>query len=101
AYLLDILDSGFAYTVLRVADEIINQPVQHALQRLVESQSLGSLGIKLCHFAIEALEKRNASANFFQRQEVRFITVIQVGRVVGDRVGEVDQLGFERWTLAE
>ena len=32
---------------------------------------------------------------------MRFVAVVQVGRVVGDFVGQVDQLGFERRALVE
>src|SRR5246500_5574550 len=101
AYSLHALNPGLIYPLLRGPDQIVHQPVEHAFQGLVELQLLGGLGIKLSDLAIEALENSNALPDFFQRQQVRFVAVIEIGGVVGDFVREVDQLGLQRRTLVE
>ncbi len=34
-------------------------------------------------------------------KQVRFVAVVEVGGVVGDLVGEVDELRFQRWAIVE
>ena len=48
-----------------------------------------------------ALEKVHAVGDLLDRQQARFVAVVEVGGVVGDLVGQVDELGFERRTLVE
>ncbi len=83
--------------VIRSSDET----VEDALQGFVEFQLVGRVGIDLLDFAVEALEDGDAFADFFQREEMSFVSVVEVGGVVGDFVGQVDQLGFERRALVE
>ncbi len=59
------------------------------------------VGIDLLDFAIKALEDRHAFADFLEREEMGFVAVVEVGGVVGDFVGQVDELGFERRALVE
>src|SRR4029077_8356583 len=98
---LHALNPGLIYSLLRGPDQIVHQPVEHAFQGLVELQLLGSLRVKLSDFAIEALENLNAFPNLFQRQQVRFVSVIQIGGVVGDFIREVDELSFQRRALVQ
>ena len=62
---------------------------------------VGRVGIDLLDLAVEAFEDRDAVADLFEREEVSFESVIEVGGVVGDFVGQVDELGFERRALVE
>ena len=83
--------------MIRSSDET----VQDALQGFVEFQLVGGVGIDLLDFAIEAFEDGHAFADFVEREQMRFVAVVEVGGVVGDLVGQVDELGFERRTLVE
>ena len=91
----------FAEPLLRCLDQVVDQAVEDTLQGLVELQFVWSLGVELRDFAVEAFEDGDALADFFQRQQMRFVAVVEVGGVVGDFIGEVDELGFERRALVE
>ena len=57
------------------------------------------VGIDLLGLAKEAVENRHAVAYLLQCQQVSFVAVVEVGGVVGDFVGQIDELGFERRPL--
>ena len=46
-------------------------------------------------------EKIDAVRNLFDCQQSRFVAIVQVGGVVGNFVGQVDELRFERRPLIE
>ena len=50
----------------------------------------GAFGIDLFDFAVEAVEGGDAFADLFERQQMGFVAVVEVGGVVGDFVGQVD-----------
>src|SRR6185312_17505565 len=82
-----------------VGDQVGHQAVEHALQRLIELQFVRGIGIGALGVAIKELEHRHAGANLLQGEDVRLEAVVEVGRVVGDLVGQVNELGFERRAL--
>ena len=47
-------------------------------------------------FPIQAVECRNAVADGLEVQEFGFVAVIQIGAVVGDFIGHIDQLRLQR-----
>ena len=59
------------------------------------------LGVRPLGFLKEAVEYRNAGAYLLQVQQVSFIAVIEVGGVVSNFVGQIDELGLERRPLIE
>ena len=81
-------------TGARVGDEVSDETVQDALQGLVEFQLVGGGGIDLFDLTVEALEGGDTFADFFEREEMGFVPVVEVGGVVGDFVGQVDELRF-------
>ena len=87
--------------VLQIADQVADHAIENPLHRFVEFQFLHDIGIGLFGLAIEAVEDRNAAADLRKRQQVGFIAVIEIGGVVGDFVGQIDELRFERRTLVE
>ena len=87
--------------VLQVADQIANHAIENPFHGFVELQFLRDVGIKLFGLAKEAVENRNAAAYLFERQQVSFIAVVEVGGVVSNFVGQIDELGFERRPLIE
>ena len=99
--LVESVDSSLVQTGARVGDEVIDEAVEHLLQGLVEFQLFGRVGVNLLDFAVEAFEDRNAVADLIEREQVSFESVIEVGGVVGDFVGQVDELGFQRRALVE
>ncbi len=84
-----------------MGDQIIDKAIQDALQGLVEFLLVGGFGIDLLYFAEETVEYGNSFANLFERKQMRFVSVIEVGGVVGDLIGQVDELSFERRALVE
>src|SRR5579863_3508703 len=95
------LDSSFRDALLRGSDQIVDKTVENALQSLVELQFLGGFWISLLHLAIKPRENGYSFANFVERQQVRFVAIVEVGGVVGDLISEVDELGLERRALVE
>ena len=87
--------------LLQVANQIADHAIQNPLHGFVELQFLRNVGIELFGLAKEAVENRNAAAYLFQRQQVGFVAVIEIGGVVGNFVGQIDELGFERRPLVE
>src|ERR1051326_1502161 len=93
------LDAGSGDACARVLDEVADQAVEHALERFVELQLVGRGRVLLLYFAIEAPEDADAFADLTELQDARLQAVVEVGGVVGDLVGQVDELGLERRTL--
>ena len=80
-------DTGLLQPQLRVGNEIAHQAVEDALERFIELQLVGRIGISLFNLAKVSIEDRNALADLFERQQMRFVAVIQVGSVVADFIG--------------
>src|ERR1700751_2396325 len=80
----------------RIGDQVVDEEVEDALEGFVEFQLVGGVGIKLLGFAVEALEGGHTFADLVEREKMRFIAVVEIGGVVGDFVGQVDELGLER-----
>src|ERR1700728_1332739 len=95
ANVIEGLDFGFTSAGARVGDQIVDEKIQHPLHGLVEFQFVGCVGIDLLDFTIKAPEERNAFADLFEREKMGFVAVVEVGGVIGDFVGQVDELGFE------
>jgi hypothetical protein len=53
------------------------------------------------HGVVEAAEERHALAHLLQREDAGVEAVVQVGGQVGDLVGQIDQLRFQRRKLVE
>ncbi len=53
------------------------------------------------HRDIEAFKETNLAAHLVQGENAGFVAVVEVGGGVGDLIGEVDELGFERRPLIE
>ena len=64
-------------------------------------QLVGDVGILLLDFAEETFKHGHACADLFEREQMGFVAVVEVGGVVADFVGQVDELGFERRALVE
>ena len=59
------------------------------------------MGIGTVGLAIKTIEPRNAAADLRKGQQARLITVVEIGCVVSDFVGQIDELRFQRRTLIE
>ncbi len=55
----------------------------------------------MLNFAVETLENRNAFANCFKRKKMRLVSVVKVSGVVGNLIGEIDELSLQRRTLIQ
>ena len=94
-------DFGLLQPGARVGDQVVHEQVEDALEGFVEFQLVGGVGIKVFDFAIEALEDGHAFADLLEGKKMSFVSVVEVGGVVGDFVGQVDQLSFERRALVQ
>ena len=94
-------NSSLIQTSSRIGDQVVDEEVEDALEGFVEFQLVGGVGIKLLGFAVEALEDGHTFADLVEREKMRFIAVVEIGGVVGDFVGQVDELGLERRTLVQ
>ena len=54
----------------------------------------GDIGIGPLDLAEETLEDRHSVADLLERQQMGFVAVVEVGGVVADFVGQVDELGL-------
>ena len=94
---------GFERVELEVGaggvDEVVGEDVLHKLQGLVEEVLLVDLGVLAFDDIETAREDADVLADVVDLEQARFDAVVEVGGEVGDLVGEVDDLGFERWGL--
>jgi hypothetical protein len=77
-------------------DQVADQAVEDPLHGLVEEKFLGCLGVQGLYFAVAAVEQIHAAEDLLDREQAGFVAIVQISGVVGDLVGEVDQLRFER-----
>ena len=73
-----------------------NQPVEQSAQHFLKLFALGSAGELGLHFFPATAELGNPLAGVFDLEKTRGKAVVQVGGVVSDLIGQVDQLRFER-----
>src|SRR4029077_6089103 len=85
----------------RVRNQVSDKAIENALKRLVKNQLLGSIRISNFCLAVMALKQINAFRNLLDREQPRFVAIVEVGGVVGNLVGQVDKLRFERRLLIE
>jgi hypothetical protein len=80
----------------RILDKIPYPAVEYAFDRFVEFQSVDRVRIDRLDFAVEALEYGDTAADLFEREQAGLITIVEVGRAVGNLISDVDELSFER-----
>jgi len=64
-------------------------------------QLIGRVGVNPLDLKKEAFEDGNAFADLIECQQVGFVAVVEIGSVIADLIGQVDELGFERRALVE
>ena len=84
-----------------VRDQVSDKAVKNAFQRLVKDQLLGDIRVPVSCLAVMPRKKIHAVRNLLDREQPRFVTIVEVGGVVGNLVGQVDELRFERRPLIE
>src|SRR5215469_11798400 len=94
-------DACLSNATLRVLDQVSHQAVQDALYGLIELQLIGSLRINALDFLIEAFENRDAGANIVERKQARLEPIIEIGGVISNFIGQVDELRLERRPFRE
>src|SRR4029077_12427893 len=100
----DVSDAWYAcrrHDGSRILDQSGRKMVEHALGGFVEFQLLEALRVAAVDFFIKSGKQRHLGADHSDIQDLRFVAVVEVGGVVGDLVDEIDQLRFDRRTLAE
>ena len=66
-----------------------------------DGETGAAAGIILPRFVVEAAEQRHAVADLVEREDAGVEAVVEIGGEVGDLVGEVDELRFERRKCVE
>ena len=82
-------------------DEVVGEDVLHELQGFVEEEFLFDAGVLLFDACVAAGEDVDVLSDVADLEQAGLDAVVEVGGEVGDLVGEVDDLGFERGALAE
>ena len=77
-----------------LGNQVIDQRIEHALQRFIEDQLGGRVGILGSHGHVESLEELHVPANVIEIENLGFHAVIEIGREIGNLVGEIDDLRF-------
>ena len=84
-----------------LGNQIIDECIEHTLQRFVEDQLRWSVRILGLHGHEELLEDAHVPANVIEIEYLGFHAVIEVSGEIGDLVGEIDDLRLERRPLVE
>ncbi len=79
-----------------VVDQVVGEDVLHQLQGLVEEVFFVDFGVLAFHCGETARENADVLAQVRNFEQAGFDAVVEVGGEVGDLVGEVDDLSFER-----
>ena len=61
----------------------------------------GASGYFALRLDVKHFEGPHSLSNLRQLQQLRFVAVVQIGGAVGDLVGQVDELRFQRRPLIE
>ena len=99
AHIVESANSSLIQARACVSDQVVNEAIEDPLQSFVEFKFVQRVRIDLFDFAVEELEDGNAFADFLEREQMRLVSIVEVGGVIGDFVGQVDELGFERRAL--
>ena len=94
-------NSGAGHVAAGLLDQVDDQHIQHALESFVEDQFFVGLRELLLHGSVEALEDADMLADMVKGENAGFHAVVKIGGEVGDLVGEIDELRFERRPLVE
>ena len=100
----DVIDRPhprFAQPEPGLFDQVGDQLVQHPFERLVELELVAHAAELQLHLAEVAVKNCHPAANLVEFEQLRLIAIVQVGGVVGNLVGQVDELGFQRRPLLE
>ena len=100
AHVFHRLYAAFGNAPGGVVYQVGDQVVQHALQRLVKLELRRGREL-LLHLAQIAVKEADAAANPFQLQQSGLKAVVEIGRVVGNLVGVVNQLRLQRRALVQ
>src|SRR5215467_4857253 len=99
-----ILAAACAYTFnirFRVPNQIPHPAVQHSSDNLIELQLLGGVWIEDLDFSRQFVEQWYAFSDLIEREQVGFVSIVEVGSVVGEFVSRVNQLRFEGRAFVE
>src|SRR5208282_1238159 len=77
------------HALRRVRNQVSDQAVKNAFQRLVKDQLLGSIRVPVSCLAVMPRKKIHAVRNLLDLQQAGLVAVVQVGGVVGNLVGQV------------
>jgi hypothetical protein len=84
-----------------IRNQVSDKAVKNAFQRLVKHQLLGGIRDNASWPLHSGAKRSTLSADLLDCEQARFVAIVQIGGVVGNLVGQVDELRFERRALVE
>ncbi len=95
------MDTGFGDLRFRILNQVAHQAVEHVLDGFIEFELIHHVRDSAFGVRIKSREHRHAAADCIQSQQAGFVAIVEVGGAVGDFVGQIDKLRFERRTAVE
>ena len=95
------MDAGRLDLVLQIADQVPHHTIEDPFHCFVELQLLHGLGVGALGIAIKTVKSGNPSANLLKGEQAGLIAVVEIGCVVRDFVGQIDELRLQRRALIE
>jgi len=74
-----------------------SQRVQNTFEGFVEEELLTGAAMGGIDLRVDFAKKRSLLAQNSQIQKAGFERVVHIGRIVGNFIDAIDELGFERW----
>ena len=100
----DLVERGCAQrgnTDAGLVHQIGDQGIEQTPESFVDAELGSSRRIGADDDVVEAAEEGNAVADLFEGEDAGVEAVVEIGGEVGNFVGEVDELSFERWAQVE
>src|SRR6266536_1263505 len=80
----------------RVLDQVAHPAIENSAQYFIELQFLRRIGIEFLNLGEETRKNRHGCSDLIQIQQVRFVSIVEIGGAVCQFIGCVDELGLER-----
>ena len=77
-------------------DEIGDECIEDAVERFIDGLLGGSVGVFAGDLVVELAEERDVMADVVNFEKAGVEAVVDIGGEVGDFVGQIDELCFER-----
>lgn len=101
AYIVEAIRTDGLGVAKGGGDEIFGEDVLHELQGLTEEEFFFYASVLFFDLGIATVEDADVLPNVTDLKQTGLDAVVEIGGEIGDLVRKIDDLGFERRTLAE